>query len=49
MFITAIDEENNREYIIECVKRVRTNANSDDSSVYTALVLKECGKGNIKM
>ena len=43
-FITAVDDD--REYVIEGLKRVTTHANIDDSVTHLALQLKEC-KGNI--
>lgn len=39
-FITATIE--NREYIVEGIKTVKTHANNDDSFTYYTLILKNC-------
>lgn len=44
-FITVMCE--NKEYIIENVKRVAVHANIDDSTTHLALQLKEYSGGNI--
>ena len=43
-FITAVDDD--REYVIEGLKRVTTHANIDDSVTHLALKLKRC-EGNM--
>mgnify|MGYP003291327034 FL=1 len=40
-----IDE---KEYIIESIKRIATHANLDDSVMNWSLILRDCGQGNIK-
>ena len=45
-FITAVDGD--KEYSIECIKRIATHANIDDSVMNWSLILRDCGQGNIK-
>lgn len=45
-FLTATIEE--REYIIDGIKKVKTHANNDDSFTYYTLLLRNGGEGNIK-
>lgn len=45
-FITAMIDE--REHIIESIRRVATHANIDDSVMNWSLILRDCGQGNIK-
>lgn len=44
-FITVMCE--NKEYIIDSVKRIAVHANIDDSTIHLALKLKEYSGGNI--
>ena len=45
-FISAAD--GNKEFVIENIKRVPTQANNDDIVMHLILNLRECGNGNIK-
>ena len=45
-FITAVNGD--KEYSIECIKRIATHANIDDSVTHLALKLGEYISGNIK-
>lgn len=45
-FLVATDRE--KEFVVENIKKVFTQANADDMVSYWDLCLRECGRGNIK-
>ena len=49
-FLTATCEDRNgeREFVIESYKRKAIHANMDDGVAHWSLILRDCGKGNIK-
>ena len=49
-FITATyeDIDGEKEFVIETYKRKPIHANIDDSITHLTLVLRDCGRGNIK-